>query len=218
MVGRAARFPAPIRTAPAARAGPSRLCSRTALPSLLVRSLFFFFSLFCHLPVAKHCWEPHVGDAAALFQAQEAAAAAAQGLRRNTRLPAWLPEQGRSGGRSGWGVRPLPQPCPRRPGVRLGSAQPEPTPGGVWGRGGAPPNLAVKQRGLCKLRPGVSAAPEVQGQAVGNARGTGRGTRGCSGHRGGGRGPRGGPLFPWGSPQLVLGTHVPPSLGRARRC
>lgn len=44
---------------------PSRLCSRTALPSVhcLASSLF----LFCHLPVAKHFWEPHVGDAAALF-------------------------------------------------------------------------------------------------------------------------------------------------------
>lgn len=66
------------------RAAPPGSAAERLCP-LLARSLF----LFCHLPVAKHCWEPHVGDAAALFQAQETAAAA-QGLERSTRLPAWL--------------------------------------------------------------------------------------------------------------------------------
>lgn len=195
----------PSRPLPALQQNGSALCS-------FARSLF----LFCHLPVAKHCWEPHVGDAAALFQAQEAAAAAAQGLGRSTRLPVRLPEPGRNRGRSGRGAQLLPQPCPRRPGVRLGSAQTEPAPGGVWGEGGAPA-LAVrapKQRGLGKLRPRVSAAPEAQGQAVGNAGGMGRG-RGDAPDpaRVGGDGG-GGPLLPWRGPWLVLGLASPlPFLG-----
>lgn len=54
---------------------------------------------------------------------------------------------------------------------------------------GGGPALAVwapKQRGLVKLRPGVAAAPQAQGQAIGNACGTGRG-------RGDALGPRGHP-------------------------
>lgn len=217
-MGRAARGPCanpcgasrPSRPLPALQQNGSALCS-------FARSLF----LFCHLPVAKHCWEPHVGDAAALFQAQEAAAAAAQGLGRSTRLPVRLPEPGRNRGRSGRGARLLPQPCPRRPGVRLGSAQTEPAPGGVWGEGGAPA-LAVrapKQRGLGKLRPRVSAAPEAQGQAVGNAGGMGRG-RGDAPDpaRVGGDGG-GDPCIPGGVPGWCSGSPLPsPSLGRARRC
>lgn len=118
--------PAPI---PAVPAPPGAAAARLCPP--LPRSLF----LFCHLPVAKHCWEPHVGDAAALSPAQEAAAAAAQGLGRSTRPPVRLPGAGRSRGRSGRGAQLLPQPCPRIPGVRPGS---EPAPGGVPGEGRGP--------------------------------------------------------------------------------
>ena len=180
---------------------------------LLVRWLF----LFCHLPVAKHCWEPHVGDAAALFQAQEAAAAA-QGLGRSTRFSGRLPEPGTSRGSSGRGARWLPQPCPRRPGVPLGSAQTEPAPGGVRGDGGAP---APKQRGLSKLHPRVTAAPEAQGQAVGSAGGMGRGRGDYLDREGSAGGPLlrwwGVPGWRWGSPlPFLTGAEFLPAGGSVR--
>lgn len=157
-----------------------------------------------------------MGDAAALFQAQEAAAVAAQGFGRSTRLSVRLPEPGRSRGRSGRGERrSLPQPCPRRPGVRFGSSQIEAALGGVRGkRGGEPRPWQCGHRnkeGSANFTPESRQLQRRKVRQLATLVGMGRGTRGCSRPRQAGKGPRrgGNPCFPGGVPGRCLGSPLP---------
>lgn len=210
--------PAPIRAAPAIRPGPSRLCSRTALPSARSLARFFSSAIFPLQSIAgnrmwvtqQHCFRlrklplllPKGSGGARGCQCGCRSRGGTGGVRGGGHgcSPSHVPEDLGSGS----GPLRLSQPL-EVSGERGG---PQPSQCGHRNKEGSA-NFAPESRQLQRRKVRQLATLAGWGGDAGTLR-TQPGWEGMAG---------GDPCFPGGVPGWCSGSPLPsPSLGRARRC